>query len=60
MTKNHIFGNGKNRNKHEVLVDHANSRGHGITGSGKFNDLIVNQNFSAVGLVQAVKHVHQG
>src|SRR5690606_3186717 len=46
--------------EHEVLVDHADARRHGVAGTSEVLDLVVQQDVALLGLVQAVQDVHQG
>ena len=43
-----------------MLVDHADSGAHRVTGSGEMLDGVVEQDLALVGLVEAVEHVHEG
>ena len=43
-----------------MLVNHANTGSHGIARTGELLDLVIQQNLSLIGLVQAVENIHQG
>ena len=58
-TQSDRFCDGKDRDQHEVLVDHSNPRGNRITGAVEVDRLAIDEDFSFIGLVKAVKHIHQ-
>ena len=54
-----VFRNGHHRSEHEVLMDHADAQGNGLSGPANRNGLSIHQNFSRIRGGHAVKHVHQ-
>jgi hypothetical protein len=60
MAKCHILGDGHGRNKHEMLMDHTDSRGKSIGGRVKVLHNAVKANGAAVNLVHTVEYFHEG
>ena len=58
-TQSDRFCDGKDRDQHEVLVHHSNPRGNRITGTVEMDRIPIDEDFSFIGLVKAVKHIHQ-
>ena len=42
-----------------MLVDHADTGGHGVARPGEGDGLVVDEDLSGVGLVEAVEDVHE-
>ena len=59
VTEHHVLSDGEHRDQHEVLVHHADARAHGVAGTVKVLDVIVEEDRALVGLVQTVENVHQ-
>ena len=55
-----VLGDGEDRYQHEMLVDHADARGHRVARALKADQLVVNEDLAAIGVVQPVEDVHQG
>jgi hypothetical protein len=43
-----------------MLVDHADTRGHRVARALEADQLVVNEDLAAIGVVQPVEDVHQG
>ena len=59
VAEHDVLGDGERRHQHEVLVDHADPRAHGVAGAAEADRGVVQQDLAAVGPVQPVQHVHQ-
>ena len=59
IAEHDVFGDGKHGDQHEVLVHHADALGDGIVRIEHRTGLAVDENLAAIGLVEAVEHVHQ-
>ena len=46
-----FFRNGHHRSEHEVLMDHADAQGNGLSGPANRNRLSIHQNFSRIRVV---------
>ncbi len=53
------FSDGEDRYQHEVLVDHADTGGYCVAGAAEGLRLAVDENAAVIGLVEAIKNVHQ-
>ena len=60
VAERHVFRNGEDRDEHEVLVHHADTGGHSISGAREMHGLIIDKNLAAVGLIEPVQNVHEG
>ena len=60
VAQRHGFGDGEHGHEHEMLVDHADSRGHGIAGAGELHRLVVDEDLSPIGVVESVEDIHHG
>ena len=54
MTEGHVFGDGEHWDEHKVLVNHADSGCHGITRTLEVGLLVIDENLTGVGLIEAV------
>ena len=59
IAEDDVFGDGERGYKHEVLMNHAQATTNGIVGALDVDDFAVEQDFSFVGPVQSIEHVHQ-
>ena len=55
VTQGDGLGHGEDGHEHEVLVDHADACGHGVARTGEGDGLVVDEDLSGVGLVEAVE-----
>ena len=53
------LGHGEDGHEHEVLVDHADACGHSVARTGEGDGLVVDEDLSGDGLVEAVEDVHE-
>ncbi|MDQ1215290.1 hypothetical protein QE411_000145 [Microbacterium arborescens] len=60
VTEHDVLGDGEDRHEHEVLVHHADTGAHGVTGSAEVLDDVVEEDVALVGLIEAVEDVHEG
>src|SRR5690606_674096 len=59
LSEHDVLGDGEDGHEHEVLVHHADAGGHRVARAGERDGLTVDDDLTAVGLVQPVQHVHQ-
>src|SRR2546429_3697851 len=59
LAKDNILGYGEGRDEHEMLMDHANAAGHGVSGAGEMHRGATHDNVSLVWPGEAIKDVHQ-
>jgi len=58
-TEDDVVGDREDRDKHEVLVHHADSLGNGVLGVANDHDPVVDEYLAAVRRDHPVEHVHQ-
>src|SRR5690606_35719356 len=56
--EHHVLRHGEHRHEHEVLVHHADARGHRVTRAVAFQRLVVDEDLALVRFEQAVDEVH--
>src|SRR5207237_7725953 len=60
MSQHNILRHSQRGNEHKVLVNHTNLQANSIARSGYVNMLVIDENYTAVRVNQAIEDVHQG
>ncbi len=57
--EHHVLADGEDRDQHEVLVDHPDAEGDGVSRTGDARELSVDQDLARIWMHQSVEDVHQ-
>ncbi len=59
QSKDDILDNREGIDQHEMLMNHSDSMFHGIEGRAQVDALSLDEDLALVGVVNAVKHIHE-
>ncbi len=59
MTEHDVLRHGERVDQHEVLMHHADARAHGVTRASEVHDFAIDQDLTAIGVIETKKYVHE-